>query len=129
MCRNACTGHGLQGGLAACYMRATVQSPGNSSPKTNPGFPRKPSLAPLPLLLQCAVLFSDGRGRALPPVRWKLSFTVPCQEGNGAWATSQTPLVVVSKLTDATSAPAPVPSPQTDATPVQTSNHPKPTME
>ena len=45
-----------------------------------------PPLAPLPLLLQCA----GGRGRALLPVRWKLSFTVPCQEGHGVRETSQT---------------------------------------
>ena len=50
----------------------------------NPGFPRNPSLAPLTFSSQCAV-------RALPPVRWKLSFTVPCQEGSVARETSQTP--------------------------------------
>ena len=38
------------------------------------------------------------RGRALPPVRWKLSFTVPCLEGNGAWATSQTNAVCFDAL-------------------------------
>ena len=51
----------------------------------NPGFPRNPSLAPLPLLSQCTILVYS---RALPPVRWKLSFTVPCQEGNAVRETT-----------------------------------------
>ena len=33
---------------------------------------------------------ADARGRALPSVRWKLSFIVPCQEGNAVRETSQT---------------------------------------
>ena len=33
---------------------------------------------------------TGGGGGALPPVRWKLSFTVPCQEGSVARETSQT---------------------------------------
>ena len=48
-----------------------------------PRFPQKPQFGSTDLLVTV-------RGRALPPVRWKLSFTVPCQEGNAVRETSQT---------------------------------------
>ena len=45
-----------------------------------PGFPRNPSLAPLPLLFTVAVAAARSRCS---------TFTVLCQEGKGTWATSQ----------------------------------------
>ena len=50
----------------------------------NPGSPRNPSLAPLPLVFTvCSLIFSR-------PSDGCSTFTVLCQEGNGIWATSQT---------------------------------------
>ena len=48
-----------------------------------PRFPQRPQFGTTALLVTVY-------GRALPPVRWKLSFTVPCLEGNAVRETSQT---------------------------------------
>ena len=47
---------------------------------TNPGFPRNPSLAPLPLFYTVYSILACiyGRGRALPPVRWLFDLYCAC---------------------------------------------------
>ena len=63
--------------------------PTHFSRDEEPRFPQKPQFGPTaPLVHSCSLI--SGRGRALPPIRWIFDFTVPCQEGNGTWATSQT---------------------------------------
>ena len=47
--------------------------------------------------------------RALPPVRWKLSFTVPCQEGSVARETSQNSEYLHVQLLSKDPSPGPAP--------------------
>ena len=70
--------------IVACSLSAFVHTTLQVS-ADRPRFPQKPQFGSTDLLVTvCSFIF------ALPPVRWKLSFTVPCQEGNTVRETSQT---------------------------------------